>query len=117
VDSRGRAGRIPGGFPDKYWGVVGDRVTYTGTLLRDDGQIFAVGYNMDGLEGYVDCADPNFLVSKAVKADGTAANLSAVKFIRVQTSMFRYGDIFGDVSTEIQEADFLGVQSFFPKPY
>ncbi|MDR0629863.1 MAG: hypothetical protein LBG24_09555 [Treponema sp.] len=115
ADSRGRAGMIPGGFPTP-WGVVGGWVTYTGTLLRDDGQIFAAGYNMDGLEGYVDCADPNFSVSKAVRADGTAANLTAVKFIRVQTSMFRYGDIFGDVSTEIQEADFLGIQSSFPKP-
>jgi hypothetical protein len=116
ADSRGRAGMIPGGFPDKYWDVTGNWVTYTCTLLRDDGQIFAPGYNMAGLEGYVDCADPHFSIDKAVKADGTRAYLSAVRFIKVQTSMFRYGDIFGDVSTEIHYADFLGYQTDFPLP-
>jgi hypothetical protein len=117
ADSRGRAGMIPGGFPSP-WGVVGRWVTYTCTLLRDDGVIFAAGYNMDGLDGYVDCtSNIAFPVSRAVRADGTSANLSAVKFLRVQTSMFRYGDIFGDVSTEIPWADFLPDQSGgFPMP-
>jgi hypothetical protein len=118
VDSRGRTGMIPGGFPDKYWGVQGGRVTCTCTLLRDDGNFFAGGYNLEGLRGYVDTVgDSRFSSSKAVRADGTPANLKTVKFLKVQTGIFRYGDIFGDVSTEIQEADFLGVQSSFPKPY
>jgi hypothetical protein len=118
ADSRGRAGRIPGGFPSP-WGVVGDRVTYTCTLLRDDGVIFAGGYNMLDREGYVDCLPGNitFPVSRAVKAEGTGANLSSVKFLKVQTGMLRYGDIFGDVSTEIPYADFLPDQTGgFPMP-
>ncbi|MDR0629490.1 MAG: bacterial Ig-like domain-containing protein [Treponema sp.] len=117
VDSRGRAGMIPGGFPTP-WGVIGDRVTYTGTLLRDDGEIFSPNYNMADLDGYVDCTgNIAFPVSRAVRSDGTPANLSAVKFLRVQTSLFRYGDIFGDVSTEIPWADFLPDQTGgFPMP-
>jgi hypothetical protein len=116
ADSRGRAGMIPGGFPTP-WGVEGNRVTFTTTLLRDDGVIFANGYNMNDLDGYVDCTENDrFPVNRAVKADGTPANLSAVKFLKVQTSMFRYGDIFGDVSTEINYADGLGTTTSFPKP-
>jgi hypothetical protein len=116
VDSRGRAGMIPGGFPTP-WGVAGNWVTYTTTLLRDDGVIFARNYNMRDLEQYVDCSkDDQFPVNRAVKADGTPANLSAVKFLKVQTSMFRYGDIFGDVSTEIRYADGLGTTTDFPLP-
>jgi hypothetical protein len=117
VDSKGRTGMIPGGFPDKYWGVEGNRVTYTTTLLRDDGDIFCNGYNMRDLDRYVDCSsDDQFPTSRAVKADGTPVNLSAVKFLKVQTSMFRYGDIFGDVSTEIRYADGLGYTTNFPMP-
>jgi hypothetical protein len=119
VDSRGRAGMIPGGFPDKYWGVVGDRVTYTTTLLRDDGRIHYPSYNLVGLTGYVDTVDDcKFLVSDAIYADGTPApNFPGVKFLKVQTAIFRYGDIFGDVSTEISYGDDLPRQSgSFPMP-
>ena len=116
ADSRGRAGMIPGGFPTP-WGVTGNRVTYTCTLLRDDGIIFADSYNMDGLAGYVDTTDATFPVSRAVRVDGAPANISAVKFIKVQTGMFRYGGLFGDVSTEIPYADFLPDQrGGFPMP-
>jgi hypothetical protein len=117
ADAKGRTGIIPGGFPDRFWGVQGVWVTYTTTLLRDDGEILAPGYNMDDLTGYVDTYDNMiFPVSRAVRADGTAANLTKVKFLKVQTSMFRYGDIFGDVSTEIHWADGLGYQTDFPLP-
>jgi hypothetical protein len=52
-----------------------------------------------------------------LRDDGIPANLSAVKFLKVQTGMFRYGGIFGDVSTEIVEADFLEYQAGgFPMP-
>jgi hypothetical protein len=116
ADSKGRSGLIPGGFPSK-WGVTGDQVTYTGTLLRDDGNIATGNYGgMDQLEGYADAIGDTFFVSKAMRADGTSVTLSSVKFIKVQTALFRYGGIFGDVSTEIQYADFLGTQSTFPKP-
>jgi hypothetical protein len=117
ADSRGRAGMIPGGFPTP-WGVTGDKVTYTCTLLRDDGEIFTSDYNMFELDGYVDTTgNVSFLPSRAVRADGKEAKLSAVRFIKVQTSMFKYGGGFGDVSTEIPEADFLPYQAGgFPMP-
>jgi hypothetical protein len=117
ADAKGRAGRIPGGFPDKYWGVQGNKVTYTATLLRDDGKIATGSYaGLVPMPGYVDALGDTFYVNKAMRADGTAVALSAVKFIKVQTGVFRYGGLFGDVSTEIQYADFLGTQSDFPKP-
>ncbi|MDR3123477.1 MAG: hypothetical protein LBU16_06835 [Treponema sp.] len=115
-DSRGRSGMIPGGFPYK-WGVVGDRVTYTCTLLRDNGQIGTGSYtDLVPMPGYVDALGIDFYVNKAMRADGTPVTLTAVKFIKVQTGVFRYGGLYGDVSTEIQSADFLGYQSWFPKP-
>jgi hypothetical protein len=122
ADSKGRAGMIPGGFPNR-WGVTGDKVTYTCTLLRDDGNIFYSDYTLAGLAGYVDTVGDStfprnqFPVSRAVRADGTPANLSSVKFLKVQTGLFQYGGSFGDVSTEIPYADFLDPQSNgFPMP-
>jgi hypothetical protein len=117
ADSRGRAGMIPGGFPNR-WGVTGDQATYTCTLLRDTGNIATGLYNeMTNLSGYVDAIGIDFPVNKAMYADGTPITLSAVKFIKVQTALFHYGGIFGDVSTEIKKADFLPDQSGgFPMP-
>jgi hypothetical protein len=100
---------IPGGFPSP-WGVAGDWVTYTCTLIRDNGQIATGDYNNLIATGYVDAASGEFHVNKAMGADGTPVALTAVKFIKVQTALFRYGGIYGDVSTEIEEADFLGKQ-------
>jgi hypothetical protein len=116
ADSRGRTGMIPGGFPHK-WGVVGDKSTYTCTLLRDNGRIATSDYGgLLPMPGYVDALGVDFSVNKAMRADGTPITLTAVKFIKVQTGVFRYGGLYGDVSTEIQYADFLGTQSWFPKP-
>jgi hypothetical protein len=125
ADPRGRAGMIPGGFPGNStwlsptgWGVVGDWVTYTCTLLRDNGIIFDDNYDLMDLAGYADTVgDGIFPVSRAVRADGVSANITAVKFLKVQTAIFRYGGIFGDVSTELHYADFLPIQSGgFPMP-
>jgi hypothetical protein len=125
VDCKGRTGRIPGGWPGE-WGVPGsdnEQVTYTGTLLRDDGQIATGSYGgLDNFKwGYVDSAgiyqDWNrFYVSNAIRADGTPVTLTDVRFIKVQTAAFRYGGIFGDISTEIKNADFMGLQTDFPDP-
>jgi hypothetical protein len=121
ADAKGRSGLIRGGFPYP-WGVtgnnaIGDWVTYTGTLLRDDGNIATGQYSGLGpMTGYVDALGVDFPVNKAMDLAGNPVNLTAVKFIRVQTSVFRYGGSFGDVSTEIQYADFLGTQSLFDKP-
>jgi hypothetical protein len=125
VDSKGRTGILPGGWP-KDWGVTGDWATYTGTLLRDNGNIATGNYEGLGeVGGYVDAfgfskwtgdAWNKFSVADAIRADGSAANLNAVKFIKVQTAIHHYGGIFGDCSTEINNADFLGSQTDFPNP-
>jgi methionine-rich copper-binding protein CopC len=115
VDSKGRTGLLPGGFPQP-WGVVGNWVTYTCTLLKDNGDIATGNYNGLVATGYVDTFDTIFPVTKAMRADGTPVTLTAVKFIKVQTGMFRYGGLYGDISTEIYQADFLGRQTDFPLP-
>jgi hypothetical protein len=117
ADSRGRSHLIPGGFPDKYWGVSGNRVTYTCTLLRDDGNIATAQYGYAPMPGYVDALGDTFYVNTAMRADGSPVTLSAVKFIKVQTAIFHYGGSFGDVSTEISSADFLGKTTDFPMPW
>jgi hypothetical protein len=117
ADSRGRAGIIGGGFPNR-WGVVGDWVTFTCTLLRDNGDIVSEVYTSvsSGLDGYVDTYSDTFYVNDAINAAGNPVTLTAVRFIKVQTAIFQYGGIFGDVSTEIKSADFLGQQTDFPDP-
>jgi hypothetical protein len=115
VDSKGRTGILPGGFPSK-WGVAGNWVTYTCTLLRDNGDIFTGNIRDLAASGYVDTPTTIFPVNKAMRADGTPVNLTAVKFIKVQTGIFRYGASVGDISTEIYSADYLGRQTDFPKP-
>jgi hypothetical protein len=124
ADAKGRSGLMSVGWPSE-WGVVGDRATYTGTLVRDDGEISSGKYGgLGGSWGYVDAASKSyddahknkFFIADARRADGSAITLGAVRFIKVHTALFRYGGIFGDVSTEIQSADFRGSQSNFPPP-
>jgi hypothetical protein len=116
VDAKGRSGFIPGGFPSD-WGVTGNWVTYTCTLLRDDGKIATGDYSgMDNLSGYADAIGESFAINNAMNAAGTPVSLGVVRFIKVQTALFRYGGLFGDVSTEIKSADFLGTQTNFSSP-
>jgi hypothetical protein len=116
VDSKGRTGRFPGGWPT-IWGIVGNRVTFAGTILRDNGKISTGAYNGSNFPGgYVDTYGSTFNIDDAAKADGTAANLPWIDFVKVQTGMFVYGGIFGEVSTEINDADGLGSQTDFPDP-
>jgi hypothetical protein len=133
LDSLGRSSVVKGwGWP-KEWGVQGDQVTFTGTMLRDTG-VFddgSYGGDMFNLGGYVDVAtdigkwkgdsgvsmyETKIRVSDAVHADGTPANLNAVRFIKVQTGYFRYGGPVGGISTEIHHADGLGTLTSFPMP-
>jgi hypothetical protein len=120
ADSKGRTGLLPGGWA---WGVSGNWVSYACTLLRDDGNISTGSYNLMEFSGYVDVADTErgsdgnkFFVADAMRADGSALTLNAVRFIKVQSAMLLYGGVFGEVSTEIHSAEFLGSQSSFPLP-
>jgi hypothetical protein len=127
ADSRGRSGKMGGGWSSP-WGVTGDWVTFTGTLLRDTGNIVTGDYSaFNEMGGYVDCwaygerwstkdTYARFHVEDAMRADGTPAHLQNIRFIKVQTAILFYGGIFGDVSTEISGADFLGITTNFPLP-
>jgi hypothetical protein len=123
VDNKGRAGVLSGGWP-KDWGVSGDWVAYTGTVVRDgQGSVLGPGIEFpQGLAGYVDCYynnDQNYVFSKdtAIRADGSPANLDHIRFVKVQTGYFNYGGILGEYSTEIVSATGLGDQSGgFPNP-
>jgi hypothetical protein len=46
----------------------------------------------------------NFYVKDAMDAAGNPVTLTNVRFIKAQTAVFRYGGIFGEVSTEITVA-------------
>jgi hypothetical protein len=117
ADNKGRTGKTPGtftfaiGLPDGVkW------VTYTGTLIKDNGN-FTNGYNeIETVWGYVDTAYTDFHISHARQQDGTPANLPWIDFVKVQTAIFRYGGVFGEVSTELYDADGLGKQTDFPLP-
>jgi hypothetical protein len=115
TDSTGKCGAMFPGWPDK-WGVDspadGVWVQYTGTIVPIDGT----------LSGYVDVynAKDRSIVTvdknKAVCADGSKANINNIRFVKVQTGVFSYGGIFGDISTEIYSATGLGQQTNFPLP-
>jgi hypothetical protein len=125
ADARGRADMFP-----SQWPVDGpDWMTFTTTLLRDAHQYHVITQVIEGgaggLWGYVDVPDPTkhdgydfdiFPINRAIRADGSPISLSTVRFIKVQTSVFGYGEVFGDFSTEIYEADYLGRQTDFPLP-
>jgi hypothetical protein len=124
VDAKGRTGVMGGGWPS-LWGVSGDWVTYTCTLLRDNDDIVSSNYtDLKDWAGYVDVQSSNgnfpshtFSVAHAMRADGSPAHLSQVKFIKVQTAVFRYGGTFGEISTEIVDATNMDDQSGgFPDP-
>jgi hypothetical protein len=125
VDSRGRAGVMASGWPTD-WGVSGDWVTYTGTIINaGQGSTLHTTDNVvftQGLAGYVDCfnnGNQSYVFSKdrAIRADGSPANLEYIRFVKVQTARFGYGGIVGENSTEIVTATGLGDQSGgFPNP-
>jgi hypothetical protein len=118
-DAKGRGGLIPGGWP-RDWGVTGDRVTYTFTLLRDDAIFGRSSPSMipDEFIGYVDTVGRNrFYITDAIKADGAFASLGPAKFVKVQTALFVYGGAVGDISTEVTLGDYINDQTGgFPMP-
>jgi hypothetical protein len=80
---------------DGAWAV------YTGTLLFDDGVIKS-DYYSPSWPNCVDTPQSVFSIKDAVAADGSAVDLTRVRFIKVHTGVFKYGGIFGEVSTEIE---------------
>jgi hypothetical protein len=132
VDGKGRTGQIPGGWPHSVMqskngprvptvdvtDALDSWIIFTGTVLRDNGWMGTGSYSdnqWSGKPGYVDCAESRAPVRPAVRADGSPAPSGAV-FVKVQTGVFRYGGIFGDVSTEIVSADGLPLQTDFVIP-
>ncbi|MDR2741094.1 MAG: hypothetical protein LBB98_02950 [Treponema sp.] len=110
TDSKGRSGYLPGGWPSD-WGVTGHWVTYTCTMLRDTGVFDTYGlYSPLMGTGYVDGVGDTFYINTAMDSDGKPVTLTAVRFLKVQTALFRYGTDcgYGDISTEIKSADFTG---------
>jgi hypothetical protein len=115
TDSKGRGGYLPAGWPYD-WGVTGNWVTYTCTLLRDDGNIDTGTYGHYPMYGYVDAMGNTFSIKDAIDIAGNPVSLQAVRFVKVQTAIFHYGGMYGDVSTEIRSGDFLGKTTDFPMP-
>jgi hypothetical protein len=71
-------------------------------MIRDTGNL-TNGY--DGLDnfpwGYVDIYGRiDFHIGNARRQDGSPANLPWIDFVKVQTATFRYGGLYGEVSTE-----------------
>jgi hypothetical protein len=116
ADCKGRTGKINGGWPHLYGApnYDGAKVTYTCTLFSDDEKIniksVAMQFKLPENRPFVDHAPPdeNFYISNAVAADGSSVTLTNVRFVKVHTAVFKYGDTaFGEISTEIksQEGD------------
>jgi hypothetical protein len=106
ADCKGRTGNISGGWP-WMWGAPnykGAWVTYTCTLLDDDGvidsQTYIYSVPRDG-GPYVDHGPWEIPISRAVAADGSPVTLTRVRFVKVHTAIFKCGHIFGEISTEI----------------
>lgn len=59
-----------------------------------------------------------FPLSNAVDAAGKplAFTLSNVRFLKVQTAVLKYGDLFGKISTELTGGTDLGLMTTFPLP-
>jgi hypothetical protein len=126
MDAWGRAGT----WDSKWHTSWPSRITFTSTLLgaetgRTPGSLLG-----SSLWGYVDISGPSsghgppgdihkpyeFPIHRAIRADGSSVALTDVRFIKVHTAVFERTQLFGDKSTEIYSADFLGQQTDFPLP-
>jgi hypothetical protein len=118
VDSTGRAAFM---YNSGWPGVAGNWITYTCTRIRNDGVYMKYAGSND-FGGYVDTlrygkwTTEHFYVSDAIRADGASVTLTDVRFIKVQTAFLGYGSVYFELSTEIYQADGLGIQTNFPKP-
>jgi hypothetical protein len=54
------------------------------------------------MHGYVDIVDsPRFSIDDAIQADGSPVDLKYIDFVKVQTALNVWADIFGEISTEV----------------
>jgi hypothetical protein len=114
VDSRGSTG-----LWYSYWhSDWPERITFTGTRLNVGGDLWGYVDVYDLVGGPPGDTHPSFTfpIHRAIKADGSPVTLTDVRFIKVHTAEFSRSVTFGDISTEIHSADFLGTQTDFPLP-
>ncbi|MDR1256143.1 MAG: hypothetical protein LBJ86_00150 [Spirochaetaceae bacterium] len=112
ADCKGRTGKISGGWPYKFGApnYDGAKVTFTCTLFSDDDRInisnVVNSFSLPANVPFVDHGPPaeNFYISSAVAADGSPVTLTNVRFVKVHTAVFKYGDTaFGEISTEVDQ--------------
>lgn len=91
--------------------IAADEYTLTGTLLPakttydPDSHLwsnppFDWGY-ADNYGSDTEGETTRFKISNAIKSDGSAANLSAIDFIKVQSGVMAQAGVLGEVSTEV----------------
>jgi hypothetical protein len=86
--SIGTTGGWPGDFPSP--------MTFVGTGLP--------GHYGDTFAGYVDAyGEQRYSIMNAIQVDGSPVNLSYIDFVKVQTSLNVWADVFGEISTEIYD--------------
>lgn len=76
----------------------------TGTRLASTMEIGAIetsaGFPWGYVDNFGDGSKINFWIEDAIKADGTAANLKYIDFVKVHTAMLGKGAAVGEISTE-----------------
>ncbi|MDR2633702.1 MAG: bacterial Ig-like domain-containing protein [Treponema sp.] len=86
------------GYPHS---VSGDRLTFIGTRLPQTLENGTIITNPGFPWSYVDNeGDPYFKISDAIQADGSAAALAYIDFVKVQTAVNMYAGSLGEVSSE-----------------
>jgi hypothetical protein len=76
-----------------------DSITFSGTcIVAADDELN--GHGRHEFTGYVDVLYTRHDINNAIQADGSAANLTHIDFVKVQTGEHRYTASFGEISTE-----------------
>lgn len=136
LDSKGARGELVSGLGDKYtagwWWASSkaDSITFTGTRLPDAFDVdangswtvpadrFTWGYvkNLFGKDYDAVLGANSFDIDNAVADDGTPAELTSIRFIKVQTSVFQRAGWMNEISTEVMGAMDLNTKVKTPTP-
>ncbi|HEY5509000.1 MAG TPA: hypothetical protein VIK29_10030 [Paludibacter sp.] len=136
LDSKGSRGELVSGLGDKYtagwWWASSraDSITFTGTRLPDAFDVdangswtvpagrFAWGYakNVFGTDYDEVLGANSFDLDNAVAADGTPVELTSIRFIKIQTSVFQRAGWMNEISTEVMGAKDLNTKVKTPTP-